>query len=63
MLEHIHTFLTTTPFYDWRIVLLLIGVGTFVGFINTIAGLATALSYALFMLLGLPINVANGTTR
>lgn len=63
MLEQIHTFLSTTPFYDWRIILILIGVGTFVGFVNTIAGLATAISYGLFMLLGLPINVANGTTR
>lgn len=63
MFEQIHTFLSTTPFYDWRIVLILIGVGTFVGFVNTIAGLATAISYGLFMLLGLPINVANGTTR
>ena len=63
MFEQIHTFLSTTPFYDWRIILILISVGTFVGFINTIAGLATALSYGLFMLLGLPINVANGTTR
>ena len=63
MLEQIHTFLTSTPFYDWRIILILIGVGTFVGFVNTIAGLATAISYGLFMLLGLPINVANGTTR
>lgn len=63
MLEQIHTFLSTTPFYDWRIILILIGVGTFVGFVNTIAGLATAISYGLFMLLDLPINVANGTTR
>ena len=44
-------------------IILLICCGAFVGFINTIAGMATALSYGLFMMMGLPINVANGTTR
>ena len=34
-----------------------------VGFVNTIAGLASAISYALFMAMGMPVNVANGTTR
>lgn len=63
MFDQIATFLSQTPFYDWRIILILIVVGSFVGIINTIAGLATALSYGLFMLMGLPINVANGTTR
>ena len=63
MFEQLHNFLSTTPFTDYRIVLLLVGVGAFVGFINTIAGMATAISYGLFMMMGLPINVANGTTR
>lgn len=63
MFESITTFLSSTPPTDIRMILILIAVGTFVGFINTIAGMATALSYALFMLMGMPINVANGTTR
>ena len=63
MFEQLHNFLSTTPFTDYRIILLLVGVGAIVGFINTIAGMATAISYGLFMMMGLPINVANGTTR
>ena len=63
MFEQLHNFLSTTPFTDYRIILLLIGLGAIVGFINTIAGMATAISYGLFMMMGLPINVANGTTR
>lgn len=42
---------------------ILIGVGALVGFINTVAGGATALSYMLFMSMGMPANEANGTTR
>lgn len=41
----------------------LIATGFIVGFINTLAGMATALTYALFMAMGMPINIANGTTR
>ena len=63
MFEQLHNFLSTTPFTDYRIILLLVGIGAVVGFINTIAGMATAISYGLFMMMGLPINVANGTTR
>ena len=63
MFEQLHNFLSTTPFTDYRIILLLVGCGAVVGFINTIAGMATAISYGLFMMMGLPINVANGTTR
>jgi uncharacterized membrane protein YfcA len=44
-------------------VVILIGVGFAVGFVNTVAGLASAVSYALFMAMGMPVNVANGTTR
>ena len=63
MIEELHNFLSTTPVTDYRMIILLICCGAFVGFINTIAGMATALSYGLFMMMGLPINVANGTTR
>lgn len=41
----------------------LVATGIFVGFVNTMAGMATALSYVLFMGMGMPINVANGTSR
>lgn len=61
--ENIQTFLTTTPFTDYRIVIILITVAAIVGFINTVAGMATAMTYGLFMMMGMPINVANGTTR
>lgn len=61
--DSIQTFLSTTPFTDYRIVIILIAVGAIVGFINTVAGMATAMTYGLFMMMGMPINVANGTTR
>lgn len=63
MFEQLQQFLSATPVTDYRIILILVGCGIFVGFINTIAGMATAISYGLFMMMGLPINVANGTTR
>jgi len=34
-----------------------------VGVINTIAGSGTVITYSLFMMLGLPVNLANGTIR
>lgn len=48
---------------SWLIVFALIISGVFVGFINTLAGGGTIISIALFMVLGLPANVANGTNR
>ena len=63
MIEQLSDFLANTPITDYRMILLLVGCGAFVGFINTVAGMATAISYGLFMMMGLPINVANGTTR
>lgn len=56
-------FLRTADVFSWQIISILIAVGFFVGFVNTIAGGATALSYMLFMGMGMPANVANGTTR
>jgi len=47
----------------WPIVATLIVSGVFVGFINTLAGGGTIISLSLFMFLGLPANVANGTNR
>ncbi|MEF9931128.1 MAG: sulfite exporter TauE/SafE family protein [Bacteroidales bacterium] len=63
MVETFLNYLHTAPLFSPGIIALLIGIGFFVGFINTIAGMATAISYAVFMAMGLPINVANGTTR
>lgn len=48
---------------SWYIIAALIISGVFVGFINTLAGGGTIISLSLFMLLGLPANVANGTNR
>ncbi|HLN52347.1 MAG TPA: sulfite exporter TauE/SafE family protein [Prolixibacteraceae bacterium] len=44
-------------------VLALIVSGVFVGFINTLAGGGTIISLSLFMFMGLPADVANGTNR
>ena len=63
MIENLTNYLQTADPFSAGMIALLIGVGIFVGFVNTLAGMATALSYALFMAMGMPINVANGTTR
>ena len=62
-MEQIAEYLQNASIYSPGIIIILITVGFIVGFINTIAGMATAISYGLFMALGLPINIANGTTR
>ena len=46
-----------------ELVIVLILSGIFVGFINTLAGGGTLISMSLFMMLGLPPMVANGTNR
>lgn len=48
---------------SWLEIILLIVSGIFVGFINTLAGGGTIISLSLFMFMGLPANVANGTNR
>ena len=48
---------------SWLISFLLISSGLLVGFINTLAGGGTIISISLFMFLGLPATVANGTNR
>lgn len=48
---------------SWVTIAALIVSGVFVGFINTLAGGGTIISLSLFMLLGLPANIANGTNR
>ncbi|MEZ5196562.1 MAG: sulfite exporter TauE/SafE family protein [Bacteroidales bacterium] len=47
----------------WFEILLLIVSGILVGFINTLAGGGTIISLSLFMFMGLPANIANGTNR
>jgi uncharacterized membrane protein YfcA len=49
--------------YSPGIIALLIFAGFLVGVINTIAGSGTVITYSLFMMLGLPVNLANGTIR
>lgn len=63
MLKNIGDFLLNTDIYSIEMISVLVATGIFVGFVNTMAGMATALSYVLFMGMGMPINVANGTSR
>lgn len=49
--------------YSFPIICLLLLAGFAVGFINTIAGSGTVISYSLFMFLGLSAPYANGTIR
>lgn len=57
------SFFTNIDIYSWQIISVLILSGVLVGIINTLAGSGTAISYYLFILLGLPPHIANGTTR
>ncbi len=47
----------------WYMALLTIGAGFLTGFINTLAGSGSAVSLAMLNILGLPLDVANGTNR
>lgn len=49
--------------YSPWVIMILIGTGFLVGFINTLAGSGTIISYSVFMALGLPATYANGTIR
>ena len=49
--------------YSPIIIGILVVVGFLVGFINTLAGSGTIISYSVFMALGLPASYANGTIR
>ena len=48
---------------EWYHFLLVVLIGVFAGFINTLAGGGSLLSLPLLIFLGLPANVANGTNR
>ncbi len=56
-------FFASIDIYSWHGVVILVVAGFFVGVINTIAGSGTAITYSLFMLMGLPAADANGTIR
>lgn len=51
------------PEISLTIVLILLASGLLVGFINTLAGGGSAISLTIFMALGLPVQIANGTNR
>ncbi|OFY31748.1 MAG: hypothetical protein A2275_03460 [Bacteroidetes bacterium RIFOXYA12_FULL_35_11] len=57
------SFLQGLDIYSWQVITLLIISGFLVGIINTVAGNGTIISFSLFMGLGLPSNIANGTIR
>jgi uncharacterized membrane protein YfcA len=63
MFDSIITYLQNTAIVSVPMLAILIGVGFVVGFINTVAGSATAITYMLFMAMGMPVNVANATSR
>lgn len=48
---------------DWNIVIMLVVSGIIVGIVNTLAGGGSVITMTMFMALGLPINVANGSNR
>lgn len=48
---------------DISVVILLICCGIFVGVINTFAGAAAVITISLFSMLGLELDIANGTNR
>ncbi len=53
----------TGNLYHWDILAILVIAGFLVGFINTIAGSGTVITYSLFMGMGMPANISNGTIR
>lgn len=48
---------------EWYSYILIVVVGVFAGFINTLAGSGSVLSLAMLIFMGFPANVANGTLR
>lgn len=56
-------FITRIDIYSWQGIAILVVAGFLVGIVNTIAGSGTAITYSLFMMMGLPASSANGTIR
>jgi uncharacterized membrane protein YfcA len=48
---------------SFTVIAILLASGVVVGFINTLAGGGSAISLTVFMALGLPVHLANGTNR
>ena len=48
---------------DWVVVTLLLVSGVVVGIINTLGGGGSVITMALYMAMGIPVAVANGTNR
>lgn len=63
MFDSFVKFISSADIFSFPMISILVGAGFIVGFINTLAGMATVISYALFMAMGMPVNIANGTTR
>ncbi|MBN2683325.1 MAG: sulfite exporter TauE/SafE family protein [Bacteroidales bacterium] len=57
------SYLQGLDIFSWQIISLLLVAGFMVGFINTMAGSGTVITYSLFMALGLSPQMANGTIR
>ena len=58
-----HELIQNINIWSPEIIALLVGSGLLIGIVNTLAGSGTAISYAVFMMLGLPPAYANGTVR
>lgn len=56
-------FLTSFDLHSWQIFLIIIVAGFAVGIINTLAGSGSVINFSLFMAMGLPAPMANGTLR
>jgi uncharacterized membrane protein YfcA len=63
MFENITSYLQNADIFSLPMLAILTVVGFIVGFVNTVAGSATAITYMLFMAMGMPISVANATSR
>jgi len=66
MLESIQTYidtLRTLPWDSWQIITLLTLAGFLVGFVNTLAGSGSVITYGFFTFIGMPLGVVNGTIR
>ena len=53
----------TVDVHSWWVIVILIFAGFLVGIINTFAGSGSAITYTVYMMLGMPATFANGTLR
>jgi uncharacterized protein len=57
------SYLQSLDIFSWQITVILLVSGFLVGFINTVAGSGTVITYSIFMAMGLSPQMANGTIR